>query len=85
VHAGVPKDPSPSEQWELKMVGALAGRSFRHWYASLEVYDHRQDIEEATSEAQDGSSPAVRKEARAELPMLRKHLKLAQRALTANP
>src|SRR5204863_6110508 len=46
-----PKDPEPSMLWQLKMVSALSGRGFGHWYSSLEVYDHSQDISEAKSKA----------------------------------
>jgi putative membrane protein len=41
----VPKTPSPSQEWELEIVGGLAGTSFDAAYAKLEVQDHKQDIE----------------------------------------
>src|SRR5205814_1973176 len=81
----VPASPTPSEVWELKMVRTLSGKAFDHWYSSLEVYDHRQDIQEATDEVQDGSNRAVRENARTELPTLHQHLELAEAALSANP
>jgi putative membrane protein len=79
-----PKDPEPSMLWELKMVSALSGRSFDHWYSNLEVYDHSQDISEAKSEAGEGTNTAVRKEAQKELPVLRMHLGLSRHALAAS-
>ncbi|MBV8953414.1 MAG: DUF4142 domain-containing protein [Solirubrobacterales bacterium] len=81
----VPKSPTPSETWELQVVRSLSGRSFDHWYSRLEVYDHLQDIDETTSEIQDGSNGAVRAEAKTDLPMLRTHLKLARIAAAASP
>lgn len=79
-----PKDPAPSMLWELKMVSALSGRSFDHWYSNLEVYDHSQDISEAKSEAGEGTNTQVRKAAQKENPKLRLHLRLARQALGAS-
>jgi putative membrane protein len=81
----VPKAPTASEQWELRIVSSLKGRAFNHWYSSLEVFDHLQDISEAKDEVQDGKLASVRKESKQEIPILRTHLKLAQQALKANP
>lgn len=81
----VPNSPTSSEEWELKMVESLHGKAYNHWYASLEVYDHVQDISEATDEVNDGTNSKVRDDARTELPTLREHLKLAREALAANP
>jgi putative membrane protein len=80
---GIPGRPSPSEQWELRTVGALTGIAFDRAYADLEVSDHKQDIDEAKSERDEGSNASVRSSARQELPMLRMHLTLAQQALQA--
>jgi putative membrane protein len=81
----VPTSPSPSQQWELAIVSQMRGRAFNHWYSSLEVFDHVQDIQETTDEIQDGTNADVVKDARTELPMLRMHLRLARQSLTANP
>jgi putative membrane protein len=48
--------------------------------ASAEVADHRQDISDAQKEASAGSNPAVKAFASASIPMLQKHLLLAQAA-----
>lgn len=68
LHIAVPGSPTPSELWELQSVSAFRGRSFDHWYSSLEVYDHLQDIQETTDEISDGSNAHVRDDARTELP-----------------
>ncbi len=81
----VPSTPTPSEVWELKVVTSLHGTAYNHWYASLEVYDHVQDIQETTDEINDGTNSQIRDAARTELPMLQLHLKLASAALAANP
>jgi len=81
----VPTTPTPSQVWELTMVTSLHGKAYDHWYSSLEVYDHVQDIQETTDEVNDGTNSKVRDDARTELPTLREHLTLARAALAANP
>ena len=78
-----PSQPEPSMIWELKSVSSFYGSQFDRMYSSLEVYDHVQDIQEAQSEATEGTNPQVRAEARKEIPTLRVHLALARRALSA--
>jgi putative membrane protein len=81
----VPKAPTPSQQWELDIVGTLTGPAFNHWYSSLETQDHVQDIEETTGEIKDGANSQVRSGARKELPMLRLHERLSRTALASSP
>lgn len=81
----VPTKPLPSQVWELNMVASLRGKAFNHWYSSLEVGDHIQDIQETSDEVSDGTNTKVRDTARMELPMLHEHLKLARAALAASP
>jgi putative membrane protein len=81
----VPTAPTASQQWELKMVRWLHGKAYNHWYASLEVNDHVQDISETTDEVNDGTNKQIRDDAVKELPTLRIHLRLAQQALAASP
>jgi putative membrane protein len=79
----VPKAPTPSERWELQMVGSLSGQAFDQWYARLEIQDHHQDISEAADEVTDGSAKQVRSSAHDEIPILRIHLHLSEAALKA--
>jgi putative membrane protein len=74
----VPKTPSPSEQWELRTVGAFTGAVFDRSYADLEVQDHIQDIQETKDEISDGCNRTVRGLARDDLPVLREHLRIAR-------
>ena len=74
----VPKTPSPSEQWELRTVGAFTGTAFDRSYADLEVQDHIQDIQETKDEIADGCNTTVRGLARDDLPVLRAHLRIAR-------
>jgi putative membrane protein len=83
LHVSIPKSPTHSQTWEIGQVKGLSGRAFDRAYASLEVADHRDDIEEASEEAKSGTNSTVRASARKELPTLRLHLKLAKAALKA--
>jgi putative membrane protein len=74
----VPKTPSPSEQWELRTVGAFTGAAFDRSYSDLEVQDHIQDIQETKDEISDGCNRTVRGLARDDLPVLREHLRIAR-------
>jgi putative membrane protein len=80
----VPKSPSPSQQWELRVVGTFKGRTFNRWYSLLEVQDHKQDIMETSDENSEGTNPQIRKLAKDDLPVLRQHLTLARTALRAS-
>ena len=66
------------------MVSRLRGRTFNHWYSSLESLDHEQDISETTDEVNNGKNAEARKDAKDELPVLHRHLYLAQVALAHN-
>jgi putative membrane protein len=74
--------PTPSQNWELSAVQSMgSGKPFDQWYAKLEVQDHIQDIQDATEAAKNATNPAIRAEAKKDLPVLRKHLALAKAAL----
>jgi putative membrane protein len=79
----VPKTPSPTQEWQLDVVGAMSGTGFDAAYATLEIQDHKQDIEESKTEAREGLNCSVRALARKDLPALRRHLKLSKQALAA--
>jgi putative membrane protein len=76
-------EPTQTQQWQLWELNEMSGNEFDHDYSQLEVQDHMQDIEETTFEAQHGSNPLVRHDARQEIPMLRIHLQLSRVALQA--
>src|SRR4051794_7296843 len=77
----VPKTPTPVQEWELQMTGALAGAAFDVAYAGLEVQDHKMDIEDNKTEAKEGLNARVRALAREDLPTLRQHLALSRQLL----
>ena len=76
----VPSAPTPSMSWELNTVRSFSGTSFDRSYSSLEVKDHQQDIEETSFEATHGSDPSIKQSAKKELPTLKLHLALAEKA-----
>jgi putative membrane protein len=76
----VPKTPTPSQEWELSVLGGLSGTGFDAPYATLEVQDHKQDIEDTKTEISEGANAKVRQLARTDLPVLREHLKLSKQA-----
>jgi putative membrane protein len=80
LHIEVPKTPSPSMEWEISVVAGQSGTAFDQLYTSLEVADHKQDIDETKNELAVGLNAAVRTEARTDLPVLREHLKLSRAA-----
>jgi putative membrane protein len=75
--------PNATQQWQLGQVQARAGRDFDRAYTSLEVADHKVDIEEASEEASQGTATDVKSAAAKEIPTLKEHLKLARRAARA--
>jgi predicted outer membrane protein len=81
----VPKTPSPSMQWELSVLNTMSGATYDHWYSSLEVKDHVQDISEAHAETSKGTNATIRHSAGTEVPILQKHLTLSRAALKASP
>jgi putative membrane protein len=80
----VPDSPSPSQQWELRVVAHFQGSKFDRWYSDLEVQDHIQDITEAQDEVDKGCNDKIKQLAADDLPVLHEHLTLAKAALEAS-
>jgi putative membrane protein len=80
----VPTEPSPTQQWQLLALQQFSGAQFDQMYSSLEVADHKQDIEEAQDEVEDGCNGEFKREAAKEIPVLQQHLELALRAQQAS-
>ena len=72
--------PEPSQEWMLAMLAKPSG-DFDQAFVQLAVHDHVQDIEETQEEAKSGCNVAVRQLAENILPVLRRHLELAKKAL----
>src|SRR4051794_10313141 len=52
----VPKTPTPSQEWEIGVLAGLSGADFDRAYTSLEVQDHKQDIDDMKTEVSDGTN-----------------------------
>jgi putative membrane protein len=70
----VPTEPTYPQKWELQTVGEMSAGAFDKGYTSLERLDHKQDIEDAKTEIEDGSNKAVKALAKMDLKMYREHL-----------
>jgi putative membrane protein len=72
-----PTDPMPEAQTELRKLQGLNGTAFDTEFASYMVDDHQKDIAKfaAEAKAKDGAASSM---AAQQLPVLRKHLKMAQ-------
>jgi len=56
----------------------LRGEEFDREYMSTMISDHKEDIEKFQKEAETGKDPDVKKFAKDHLPILKKHLELAE-------
>jgi putative membrane protein len=74
----IPKAPTPSEQWELRVIAGQSGAAFDTLYVDLETADHEQDIAETRDEISDGTNVGARAAARKDLPVLVTHLRIAR-------
>jgi putative membrane protein len=79
----LPKEPTPTQQWQFEVLASFKGKAFDRWFADLAVKDHVQEIAEATEEAQKGCNADIKQLAAATVPVLQEHLKLAEAALAA--
>ena len=57
----------------------LKGEEFDRAYMAIMVDDHKEDIEKFQRQAEKGEDPDLRKFAKEQLPILKKHLELAER------
>jgi putative membrane protein len=76
----VPTEPTYPEKWELQTVGEMKGSAFDKGYTSLERLDHKQDIEDAKTEIEDGTNKSVIALAKMDLKMYREHLAAVTKA-----
>jgi len=77
----VPAEPTPLQQWALRITGEFSGIDFDRWFTDLQVAGHRQAIVEAETEVAKGCNRKVRRLAAASLPVLERHLTRAEEIL----
>jgi putative membrane protein len=74
----LPSQPSEDEQSEAQKLQSLSGKQFDQQFTQNEIKDHQKDIAMFTQEAQDGKDGALKAYAQKSLPILRKHLQIAE-------
>lgn len=74
----LPSQPSSKEQAQSQKLQDLSGAAFDKAFVRMEIKDHQKDIKEFQEEAQSGTDPALKAFAQKSLPVLQKHLQMAQ-------
>ena len=74
----LPKEPSGEHKSTLDKLTKLSGVEFDREYMDAMVDDHKEDIEKFQTQADKGKDPDLKKFASDTLPVLNKHLELAQ-------
>ena len=74
----LPTEPSGEHKSTMDKLTKLSGAEFDREYMDAMVDDHKEDIEKFQTEADKGKDPDVKKFASDNLPVLKKHLELAQ-------
>jgi putative membrane protein len=81
-HVSLPSQPTESQKWELSEVAQQTGAAMDRAYVTLEINDHKDDIDEATFEAHHGTNATLRAQARKDIKEIYEpHLKLARQTL----
>ncbi len=74
-----PPSPLPAEQQhQIDKLSALYGPQFDNTYMAMMVQDHQNDIRDYHKEVQNGKNSGLRHYAEQTLPMLQRHLALAE-------
>jgi putative membrane protein len=74
----LPTQPSGEHKSTMDKLTKLSGAEFDREYMSAMVDDHKEDIEKFQTQADKGKDPELKKFASENLPILKKHLELAQ-------
>jgi putative membrane protein len=74
----LPTQPSGEHKSTMDKLTKLSGAEFDREYTDAMVEDHKEDIEKFQTQADKGKDPDVKKFASDNLPVLKKHLELAQ-------
>jgi putative membrane protein len=78
--AQLPSGPDAKDQAMADRMQNLSGEQFDRMFLNHAVMDHQKDIKEFQKEADSGSDPQVKQFAQQQLPVLKKHLQMAQQA-----
>lgn len=74
----LPSQPDPEDQKEGQKLQSLSGADFDRELVQNEIADHKKDIAEFQKEAQSSSDPGLKDFAQRTIPVLQKHLQMAE-------
>jgi putative membrane protein len=74
----LPGQPSQGQNSEKQKLQGLSGTEFDHQFVQGEIKDHQKDISLFEQEARSGKNGTLKSFAEKSLPVLRKHLQIAQ-------
>ena len=74
----LPTEPSGEHKSTMEKLTKLSGAEFDREYMEAMVDDHKEDIEKFQTQADKGKDPELKRFASENLPILKKHLELAQ-------
>lgn len=74
----IPDSLDSKHQSRIEKLSKLSGPAFDKAYAKDQVKDHKKDVGEFKSEAENGSNPSIKQFASTTLPTLQEHLSMAQ-------
>ena len=80
----LPQSPDQQQQQEMQQMRKLRGAQFDKQFATQQVQDHTKMIQLFRNEAQNTQDQALRNFAQTNLPILQKHLQMAQTAQNAS-
>jgi putative membrane protein len=74
----IPDSLDSKHQSRIEKLSKLSGPDFDKAYVKDQVKDHKKDVSEFKSEAENGSNPNIKQFASTTLPTLQQHLSMAQ-------
>jgi len=74
----IPDSLDSKHQSRIEKLSKLSGPDFDKAYIKDQVKDHKKDVSEFKSEAENGSNPNIKQFASTTLPTLQEHLSMAQ-------
>lgn len=77
----LPSQPNEMQQQEAQKLQDMSGKQFDRAFLKNEIRDHHKDIRAYEQEANSGQNPQLKQYAKDCLPVLKKHLQMAESAL----
>jgi putative membrane protein len=74
----VPTEPDSDQQTQLQRLSAMSGQQFDEHARQIAIRDHQGDIEKFRRASENAQDPELRQFAKDTLPVLERHLRMAQ-------